>query len=99
MKPVRLRRIAKRHLLERVRWYRGRDPELAERFLDEIYKTLGLLERFPDVGGMVFGVTDPTIRQLPVENFPYHIVFKKTALRTIVLGIVHNRMKPGSWNE
>ena len=99
MKPVRLRRIAKRHLLNRVRWYRERDPELAERFLNEIYKTLGLLERVPDVGGVVFGVTDPTIRQLPVEDFPYHIVFQKTPLRTIVLGIVHNRTKPGSWNE
>ena len=99
MKPVRLRRIAKRHLLKRVKWYRERDPELAERFLNEVYKTLALLERVPNAGGVVFGVTDPNIRQLPVDNFPYHIVFKKTPLRTIVLGIVHNRMKPGSWKE
>jgi plasmid stabilization system protein ParE len=99
VKPVRLRRIAKRHLLKRVRWYRERDPELAERFLDEVYKTLALLERFPNAGGMVFGITDPNIRQLPVDNFPYHIVFKKAPLRTIVLGIVHDRMKPDSWDE
>jgi plasmid stabilization system protein ParE len=99
VKPVRLRRIAKRHLLTRVKWYRERDPELANRFLNEVYKTLALLERLPNAGGVVFGITDPNIRQLPVDNFPYHIVFKKTPLRTIVLGIVHDRMKPGSWNE
>ena len=77
MKPVRLRRIAKRHLLKRVRWYRERDPELAERFLNEIYKTLALLERLPNAGGVVFGIADPNIRQLPVDNFPYHIVSRE----------------------
>jgi plasmid stabilization system protein ParE len=99
VKPVRLRRIAKQNLREQVKWYRDRDPQLAERFLNEVYKTLALLERVPDSGGMVFGVDDPTIRQLPVDNFPYHVVFKKTSLRTIVLAVVHRRTKPGSWRR
>ena len=99
MKPVRLRPLAKRDLKEAVRWYRDRDPELANRFLDEVYKVLALLERFPETGGMAFGIDDPEIRQLPVDNFPYQIVFKRLPHRTSILAIAHERKKPGYWNE
>lgn len=99
MKLIRLRRIAKRDLREAVSWYRDRDPELANRFLDEVYRTLGLLEQFPDAGGPVFGVPDVDARQLPVDNFPYQVVFKKLRYRTAILAIAHERKKPGYWNE
>jgi len=87
VKPVRLRLIAKRDLREAVAWYRERDPELANRFLDEVYRALGLLEQFPNTGGPVFGTNDPDIRKLPIDNFPYQIVFKKLKHRVSVLAI------------
>lgn len=99
MKPIRLRRIAKRDLREALTWYRARDPELANRFLDEVYKVLGMLERFPNTGGPVFGVDDPDTRQLPVDTFPYQVVFKRLKHRTAVLAIAHERRKPGYWNS
>ena len=99
MKPTRLRRIAKRDLREAVTWYRDRDPELANRFLDEVYRTLSLLEQFPNSGGPVFGVPDVNTRQLPVDNFPYQVVFKKLKYRTAILAIAHERKKPGYWND
>lgn len=99
MRPVHLRRIAKRDLREALIWYRSRDPELANRFLDEVFKTLAMLERFPNVGGPVFGFDDQTTRQLPVDTFPYQVVFKKFADRTSVLAIAHERKRPGYWNE
>jgi plasmid stabilization system protein ParE len=99
VKPVRLRRIAKRDLREAVTWYRDRDPELANRFLDEVYRTLALIEHFPNTGGVVFGVTDPRTRQLPVDNFPYQVIFKRYEYRTAVLAIAHERKKPGYWND
>jgi plasmid stabilization system protein ParE len=99
VKPVSLRRIAKRELREAVTWYRDRDPELANRFLDEVYAALGMLERFPNAGGPVFGVNDPDTRQLPVDTFPYQIVFKRLKDRTAVLAIAHERRKPGYWND
>ena len=80
-------------------WYRERDPNVARRFLDEVYRTIALLEQFPGTGGPVFGVTDPDIRQLPVENFPYQVVFKRFENRTSVLAISHERRKPGYWNH
>ena len=99
MKPIRLRSIAKRDLREAVEWYRDRDPQLANRFLDEVYKVLGLLERFPNIGSPVFGVNDRDTRQLPVDTFPYHVVFRRREHRTAVLAIAHDRRKPGYWNR
>lgn len=99
MKRVHLRRVAKRDLREAFTWYRSRDPELANRFLDEVYKALGMLERFPNVGGPVFGISDSATRQLPVDTFPYQVVFKRFENRTSVLAIAHERKRPGYWNE
>jgi plasmid stabilization system protein ParE len=99
LNPVNLRRIAKRDIREAVIWYRRRDPKLANRFLDEVFKVLRLLEQFPNVGGSVFGVTDRATRQIPVDTFPYYVVFKRFADRISVLAIAHDRKRPGYWNE
>ena len=99
MKRVNLRRIAKHDLREAATWYRKRDPELAARFIDEVYRTLGMLEQFPNVGGPVPGVNDALTRQLPVATFPYQVVFKRFQTRTSVLAIAHERRRPGYWNE
>jgi hypothetical protein len=45
VKRVQLRRIAKRDLREAAAWYRERDSELANRFMDEVYKALAMHER------------------------------------------------------
>jgi plasmid stabilization system protein ParE len=99
VKPIRLRRFAKRDLHEALTWYRERDPALAARFLDEVYAVLGMLERFPNTGGPVFGVDDSETRQLPVDTFPYQVVFKRLNYRIAVLAIAHDRKKPGYWNH
>ena len=91
MKPVRLRRGAKRELAEAAAWYRERDPELAGRLLDEVST---MIATFPNIGGRVFGIDDADIRQLPVDTFPFHIVFRRRKERTTVLAIAHDRKKP-----
>ena len=98
MKPVRLRAAAKLELRKIVTKYRDIDPALANRFLNEVFHTLALLERFPHTGSMVFGVSDTSIRQLSVLNFPYHIIFKRLPERTSVLGIRHYRQEPMDWS-
>lgn len=55
--------------------------------------------RFPNSGGPVFGVADANTRQLPVDTFPYQIVFKRFPDRISVLAIAHERKRPGYWNE
>jgi plasmid stabilization system protein ParE len=97
--PVHLRRIAQRDVREAVAWYRARDPNLADRFLNEVYKTIAMIERFPNTGGPVFGVSDPDTRQLPVDTFPYQVIFRRLRYRTAVLAIAHERKKPGYWHS
>jgi plasmid stabilization system protein ParE len=99
LKRVNLRRIAKQDIRKAVTWYRRRDPELADRFLGEVYKVLHLLEQFPNAGGPVFGIADQATRQMPVDTFPYHVVFKRFANRISVVAIAHDRKRPGYWNE
>jgi plasmid stabilization system protein ParE len=97
LKPVQLRPAAKRDLREAVEWYRAQDVDLANQFLDEVYRILALLERFPNLGGPVYGITDAAVRQLPVSNFPYQVVFRRREHRTIVVAIAHERRRPGYW--
>jgi plasmid stabilization system protein ParE len=99
VKPVRLRRIAKRDLAEAMAWYRERNPELANRFLEEVYKVLAMVQAFPNTGGRVFGIDDVDTRQLPVDTFPFQVVFRRRKERTTVLAIAHDRKKPGYWND
>ena len=94
-----LRPTAKRDLREAAEWYRARDSDLSNRFLDEVYRVLALIERFPNLGGPVFGVPDANVRQLPVSDFPFQVVFKRRKYETTVLAIAHDRKKPGYWNE
>jgi plasmid stabilization system protein ParE len=84
---------------EGAEWYRARDADLANRFLDEVYKILALLERFPNIGGPVYGIDDGDVRQLPVSNFPYQVVFRREEGRTLVVAIAHERKRPGYWDE
>lgn len=66
---------------------------------DEIYKTLALMERFPNLGSAVYGIEDPSVRQLPVSRFPYHVIFRRQEYRISVVAIAHERKRPGYWNE
>jgi plasmid stabilization system protein ParE len=96
---VRLRRNAQRDLREAIAWYRERNNDAARRFAFEVSQALALLEEFPYSGGLVPGIDDPAIRQMPVRRFPYHLVFIRLADRISVLAIAHNRRKPGYWND
>jgi len=62
-------------LREATDWYRARSEDVAQRFVREVRQVLQHLEQFPLTDAFVAGVEDPDVRQLPVHNFPYHIVF------------------------
>jgi plasmid stabilization system protein ParE len=97
LKPVKLRKVAKRDLREATAWYAERDIAVARRFTDEVTRTLELIEEFPSTGAPVPSVPDPEIRRLPVHNFPYHVVFIELATRVSVLAVAHDRRRPGYW--
>jgi len=58
-----------------------------------------MLENFPNTGGPVFGINEPDTRQLPVDTFPYQVVFRRFRYQISVLAIAHERKRPGYWND
>jgi plasmid stabilization system protein ParE len=78
-------------------WYAERNQDAAQRFADEVSRTLELIERFPSTGAAVPGVSDRDVRRLPVHNFPYHVVFMALPDRVAVLAIAHDRRRPAYW--
>ena len=55
-----------------VRWYREIDPELAERFLAEIYRGIGKVRDAPQH----YRIVDAPYRRMLCDVFPYRIVFE-----------------------
>jgi plasmid stabilization system protein ParE len=96
---IRLRSRAQREWREAADWYRQRSAEVGDRFTNEVRQTLQHVERFPMTGAVVPGVTDDDVRQLPVHNFPYHVIFIRLKTHISVLAIAHDRRRPGYWNE
>jgi toxin ParE1/3/4 len=86
-------------LREATAWYRERNGEVADRFAEEVRRTLQHLEQFPTTGSFVPGVDDPDVRSLPVHNFPYRVVFIRLATHISVLAIAHYRRRPGYWRD
>jgi toxin ParE1/3/4 len=98
LRDLRIQPLAERDLRGAAVWYRERDRKVAERFLAEVERTLKLIELFPDAGSRIPAYTGRA-RRLPVDTFPYHVVFEAFLDRIEVLAIAHDRRRPGYWSS
>lgn len=94
MKPVRVIDLAEAEFRDGARWYGERDPRVADRFVAEVRRVLSLIEEFPRIGGAVPGMSDETVRRMPVHTFPYDVVFVDLPDRTEVIAFAHHRRRP-----
>lgn len=94
MKSLKVIEAAEAELEQATAWYRDRDVRVANRFVAEARRTLGLIETFPQIGGRVPGVEDDDVRQMPIHTFPYHIVFVDLPDRLEVVAFAHRRRRP-----
>jgi toxin ParE1/3/4 len=94
LKPLKIIVPAELELHEATMWYRERDPRVADRFAAEARKTLRLIEQFPQIGGVVFGIEDRHVRRMPIYAFPYGIVFVDLGDSIEVVAFAHNRRRP-----
>lgn len=97
MKLLLIQRQARQDLQEAAAWYRERNASVAERFVAEVERTFELIERFPATGAWIPAVPGPA-RRLPVNGFPYHVVFEEFLDRIEVLAVAHDRRRPGYWS-
>ena len=94
MTRVRVVALAEAEFREAATWYAERDPRVAERFTDEVRRTLELIATFPQIGSRVPGIDDPDVRRLPIQKFPYHAVFARLPDGIEVVAIAHDRRRP-----
>lgn len=65
-------------------------PELAERFADELERTLFLIEAYPLAGRFLYG----DVRRMVLDRFPYLLTYRVDGNRVRVQLLAHTRRDP-----
>lgn len=84
-------------LAEAALWYRGIDPELAERFLTEVYLGMGKAREAP----LHYRIIENPYRRILCDNFPYRIVFEVIEeLQAVhIVAVTHQMRHPDQWKK
>jgi plasmid stabilization system protein ParE len=89
---------AQKELVEAARWYERQRPGLGRRFLAAVEDSLDHILAFPATGAPVPHVPPGLpARRVPVDRFPYQIVYLETPGGVRVLAVAHDRRRPGYW--
>lgn len=97
-KPVRIEDAARNELRADVVWYEDKQPGLGGEFFAEVEHTLELIERHPGLGASVPRVpAERGTRRLPLDRFPYTIVYREAEVEIQIVAFAHNSRKPGYW--
>ena len=87
---------AERELLDAAKYYRERGgSELADGLLEEFERAYGLLRSFPYIGATWRRET----RLLPIERFPYGLVYYVKSDEVRIVAFAHQSRKQGFWRK
>jgi toxin ParE1/3/4 len=78
-----------------ITWYAGRSVDVAIRFRDVIRLAVAVARDRPERGPSFLHGT----RRLVLKDFPYSIVYKAYAERTVIYAFAHDKRKPGYWKS
>lgn len=93
MKFLKVSPAAARELLKARKWYADQNPVTAADFVAKVEAAIQALADFPERYATYMRGT----RRVFVEGFPYFVVYRVLADVIEVLGVVHNRRRPGYW--
>jgi toxin ParE1/3/4 len=93
MRRVKFLPEAERELLAARDYYEMHSPGLGEQFLAKIEYTIGLIERYPESGG----VLHDQVRRMATDKFPFHVVYTLEAETLLIVAIAHQRRLPWYW--
>lgn len=79
---------------ESVAYYDAAREGLGLQFRDAVRQSLDRVTAAPEIGE-ARGVT----RRLPVNGFPYHVVYRATLAEIVVIALAHHRRRPGYWRR
>lgn len=80
-----------------AQWYRKIDPELADRFLDEVYEAIGKAKEMP----LLFRIIESPYRRVPCDSFPYRVVFEimEEMQAVHIVSVMHQMRHPERWKQ
>lgn len=76
---------------EAVDYYAGIAPNLVLRFVEDLERTLRLIESYPLTGRSLYG----DVRRMVFETFPYLLTYRIDRRHIRVQLLVHTRRNPG----
>jgi len=84
-------------LADAALWYRRIDPELALRFLDEVYEAIRKAREMP----LLFRIIENPYRRVLCDSFPYRVVFEVIEeMQTVhIVSVIHQMRHPERWKQ
>jgi toxin ParE1/3/4 len=94
-KALIVRPDAELDLAEAYSWYEARVSGLGSDFLLSIDASLSSIQRTPEMSPIVY----KNVRRGLVRRFPYGIFYVVEEDRIVILGILHARRDPKTWQD
>jgi plasmid stabilization system protein ParE len=91
---VRIRKEAEKDLKEAFEWYERQRIGLGQSFLEEISRSISLIQAFPSVGPHMH----KTCRRTLCRRFPYAIYYLDEHSDIVVIAVLHQRHHPANWH-
>jgi plasmid stabilization system protein ParE len=85
---------AEQELTAATEHYEGQLHGLGSDFLLEVERLCAVLIELPSLGERL----DPIHRRIPLQRFPYALIFRRDAESIRVVAVAHRRRKPGYWS-
>ncbi|HKE96339.1 MAG TPA: type II toxin-antitoxin system RelE/ParE family toxin [Povalibacter sp.] len=84
---------AEQELTEATEQYERQFPGLGNDFLLELERLATLLLELPSLGEKL----DSIHRRLPMQRFPYALIYRRDADAILIVAIAHRRRRPDYW--
>ena len=99
-RQVRIEPEAEAELGEAALWYENHRTGLGSDFLGRVDLALSRLNRWPRAGGAVPGLpVELDVRRVPVDRYPYHLIYLLATDVIRILAVAHDRRMPGYWRS
>lgn len=85
---------AEQELTEASEHYEGQLQGLGSDFVLEVERLCAVLIELPSLGERL----DPIHRRIPLQRFPYALIFRRDQDIIRVVAVAHRRRKPGYWS-
>lgn len=76
-------------------WYENQANGLGDDFLTELESSFGLIISKPKTWPPFSGNT----RRFLLRRFPFSVIYSELDRKVLVLAVMHDRKKPGYWEE